>query len=205
MTASTPPAPPRRWPVIDFVDETARRLACSPYTAFIASDSTRSFTSVEVVRVDVADLGAIHLRVPQGLHEGPLRTLAALGGRGDVVRVGGGAVADQLGVNRRAAAPGVPELLEDEHPRPFSEHEAAAVPVEGSRGARGVVVHRLADRLHVREAGDRERFAAGLRASAEHDVGAIRLDVHERLADAVRARGARRRGRPVRRAGCGEG
>ena len=34
---STPPAAPRRWPIIDLIEETDRFLACSPKTVFIAS------------------------------------------------------------------------------------------------------------------------------------------------------------------------
>ncbi len=47
--------------------------------------------------------------------------VAVLGRRGDVERVGAHAVADELGVDRRAAPPGVLELLED--------HDAAPSPM----------------------------------------------------------------------------
>ena len=50
MAASTAPAPPRRCPIIDFVEETQSFLeaAWSPNTCSIARDSWMSPTPVEV-------------------------------------------------------------------------------------------------------------------------------------------------------------
>src|SRR5258706_93954 len=45
--ASTPPAAPSMWPVIDFVELTITRLACSPNTALTASVSAMSPCGVE--------------------------------------------------------------------------------------------------------------------------------------------------------------
>ena len=47
-TASTAPAPPSRWPIIDFVAETMASEACGPSRALIASDSGTSPTGVDV-------------------------------------------------------------------------------------------------------------------------------------------------------------
>ena len=48
-TPSSPPAAPRRWPVIDFVDETTSPfLACSPNTRLMAWHSATSPCGVEV-------------------------------------------------------------------------------------------------------------------------------------------------------------
>src|SRR4051794_2437087 len=46
--ASTPPAAPSRWPVIDLVDDTINFLDASPKQAFIACVSARSPAGVEV-------------------------------------------------------------------------------------------------------------------------------------------------------------
>jgi hypothetical protein len=46
--ASMPPAAPRRWPVIDFVDDTASRWAWTPKTFLIARLSVLSLYGVEV-------------------------------------------------------------------------------------------------------------------------------------------------------------
>ena len=48
ITASTPPAPPIRCPIIDLVEETATRFAASPKVVLIAKVSILSFNSVEV-------------------------------------------------------------------------------------------------------------------------------------------------------------
>lgn len=47
-TDSMPPAPPRRWPVIDLVELTTSFFACSPKTSRIAFTSLASPTDVEV-------------------------------------------------------------------------------------------------------------------------------------------------------------
>ena len=47
-TASTPPAAPSRWPVIDFVELTASRRAWSPKTVLMARVSVVSLSSVDV-------------------------------------------------------------------------------------------------------------------------------------------------------------
>src|SRR4028119_1947751 len=52
---------------------------------------------------------------------------------GDADRVGGGAVADDLGEDRRAALLRVLERLQDDHARAFAEHEPAALVVERAR------------------------------------------------------------------------
>ena len=48
MPASSPPAAPSRWPVIDLVDEIASFAACSPNSRLIASVSSLSLNGVEV-------------------------------------------------------------------------------------------------------------------------------------------------------------
>jgi len=47
MPASSPPAPPSKWPVIDFVELTLSLwlVACSPNTVVMAADSSASFPS----------------------------------------------------------------------------------------------------------------------------------------------------------------
>ena len=48
MIASTAPAAPNVWPIIDFVDETASSYACGPKTSRIAFVSAASPSGVEV-------------------------------------------------------------------------------------------------------------------------------------------------------------
>ena len=48
IIASTAPAAPKVWPIIDFVDETASSCACAPKTSLIAFVSARSPSGVEV-------------------------------------------------------------------------------------------------------------------------------------------------------------
>lgn len=47
-TDSIPPEPPRRWPVIDFVELMGILCACSPKARLIAVVSSLSFNGVEV-------------------------------------------------------------------------------------------------------------------------------------------------------------
>ena len=48
MTASTPPAAPSRWPVIDLVELTTSFFACSPKASLIALVSLTSPSGVDV-------------------------------------------------------------------------------------------------------------------------------------------------------------
>ena len=62
--------------------------------------------------------------------------VAVLGRRGDVVRVARHPVADELGVDPRAALLRGLHLLEDDQAGALADDEAVAVPVPGARGVR---------------------------------------------------------------------
>ena len=116
-----------------------------------------------------------------------------------MVRVVRRAVAEDLGVDLRAALLRGLELLEHEHARALAHHEAGARRVERPRRARRVLV--LGDEpAHRAEAGEDQRVHARLGAAGEHRVRAAALDQLRRLADGVRAGGARRHRRVVRAA-----
>ena len=118
-------------------------LAWSPKTCLIAMVSLPSFSrGAGAVGVDVVDVGGRELRVGQRLAACDDRALAFGVLVGDAERVGGRAVADDLGEDRRAAALRVLERFEDDHARAFAEHEPAAVGVERAAGARRVLVER---------------------------------------------------------------
>ena len=82
--------------------------------------------------------------------------IAVLGRRGDVIRIGRVAVADQLAVDVRAARPRVVQSFQDDDPRAFGHDEAVAVLVERPAGP-GRLVVAAAERLHVLETGQRHR------------------------------------------------
>ena len=84
------------------------------------------------VRVDVADLFGRNPGVGDGLLHDAHRARRGLVGHGDVEGVGGHAVADQLGVNLRAARARELQLFEDHHPRALADDEAVAVALEGA-------------------------------------------------------------------------
>ena len=117
--------------------------------------------------------------------EGPRhRQAEGLPPQPDVESIGGVArrMPEDLAEDRHPAAPGVFELLEDEHRCPLAQHHPAPVAVEGSAPRRRIVGaegHLLAlqgmDRLHGVDA------RAG--RPGKHHVGGVALDRHRRLPD----------------------
>ena len=104
-------------------------------------------------------------------------------GLGDVRRVGRHAVAEQLGVDLRAARLRALELLEHEHAGGLAHHEpvallrrTAATRAVGSSLRRESA--RIASKPAIADARDRRLAAAG-----EHRVGAAEPDRVERVAD----------------------
>ena len=149
------------------------------------------------MRVDVADALGLDLgpleRRPHHLGDADRLGL----GRGHVVAVVGGAVAEHLGVDGRAARAGRLELLEHEHARAFAHHEAGAGRVERPRGARRVLV--LGGKAaHRGEAGQDQRVDAGLGAAGEDRVGVAAPDRLGALPHRMRAGRAGRDRRVVR-------
>ena len=142
------------------------------------------------VRVDVADPlrldpGALERRAHHPRHAGRLRL-----GLGHVVGVVRRAVAEHLGVDRRAARPRRLELLEQEDARGLRHDEAGARRVERPRGLRRVLV--LGDEAaHRAEAGEDQRMDARLGPAGENGVGVAAADQLGAFADRVRAGRAR--------------
>ena len=69
------------------------------------------------------------------------RHSARLGvGLGDVEGVVRGAVGDDLGVDRGAAGPSRLQLLEHQNPGSLADHKTVASRVEGTRGARRILL-----------------------------------------------------------------
>ena len=99
------------------------------------------------VRVHVAD----RIRWQPGILERPPHALdrpaAVLGRRGDVVGVGRHAVAQDFGVDPRAAAARRFQFLQHQHAGAFAKDEPVALPVERP-GDLGRGSDRGADRLH---------------------------------------------------------
>ena len=113
-----------------------------------------------------------------------------------MVRVVRGAVAEHLGVDRRAARARGLELLEHEDARPLPHDEARTRRVERPRGERRVLL--LGDEpAHRAEPGEDERRDRRLGAAGEDDVGLAAPDRRRRLADRGRAGRARGDGREV--------
>ena len=106
-------------------------------------------------------------------------------------------VADQLRQNRRAAALRMLQLFENQNARAFADDESVAQLVPRPAGVLRVVIA-LRKRAHGAESADRQRRNAGFRAAADHHIRIVVLDEPERIADRVRAGGARGRGGRVR-------
>ena len=100
-----------------------------------------------------------------------------------MVRVVRRAVAEHLGVDRRAARPRGLELLEHEDARALADDEAGARRVERPRGARRVLVLG-GEPAHRAEAGEDQRVDARLGAAGEYRVRVAAADQLGALADA---------------------
>ena len=136
---STPPLAPSRWP------ELALGAGDAQLSGVFAEDCLMAFVSAASPRWRA---GAVGVDVPiasAGIDGASFRArsmaLAApvpcSSGCGDVAAVGTRAVAEQLGVDPRTAAPGVLQFFDHQQAGPFAEHEAVAVPVERPAGAGG--------------------------------------------------------------------
>ena len=113
-----------------------------------------------------------------------------------MVRVVRGAVAEHLGVDRRAPGPRGLELLQHEDARTLPHDEARTRRVERPRRERRVLL--LGDEpAHRAEPGEDQRRDRRLGAAGEHDVGLTAPDRRRRLADRGRAGRARGDGREV--------
>ena len=143
------------------------------------------------VRVDVADLLVdFRDRHPHAAHR------AFSGGRHHVVAVGGGAVADDLAIDARAARLGVLELLEHDDARSAGDDESVALRIVGARRLVGLIVEAGRHRPHrVEEHG--ERPVELLAAACKDHVLLAELDDLVGVADAVVRRRAGRGDRIV--------
>lgn len=142
------------------------------------------------MRVDMRDLGRLELG---GVDQVLQRLRDAVAGRlrlGDVVRVGGDALPDGLGVDPRAAPGGVVGRLQDDGARALAHHKTVAGGVERTRGALRVLVV-LRHRHHVAEGHDGQRVDGRLGAARDDHIGAAGADHLDGVADGLRARRAR--------------
>ena len=153
------------------------------------------------MRVDVVDVLRAHAGV---VHGHAHRASGMLPGRirlGDVLGVGGDAVAAELRVDLRVPLLRVLELLENDDAAGLAHDEAVALGVERTARGLGVGVAPR-ERAHGSEATDADLRDPGLGAAGEHDVGTAEPDVVESLADrhvggrAGRALGPERAARP---------
>ena len=153
----------------------------------------RGAVGVDVVDVLDRDPGPFHRR----LH-GAIGAVAVLGRGGDVPGVARHAVADDLGVDLRAARPGVFVFLEDDDPGALAHDEAGMAPVIGARGLLRRVVIGGAQGLAGEEAGDTERHDGALGPARHHHIGIVQHDHPRRVANSVHAGGAGRHDGVVR-------
>ena len=149
------------------------------------------------VRVDVADLLRRDVGLPEGHVHDAHRPAAVLGRRRNVIRVAGHAVADDLGVDSRAARDGRFALFENDHAGPLADDEPIALLVERAARFVGLIVARR-HRAHRGKPADAHRRNRRLRAAGNHRVGVAAPDDLERLPDRMRRRRARGAGRQVR-------
>ena len=132
------------------------------------------------VGVDVIDVVTIDAGLAQGLGDGPGGAAASGIGLGHRVGVEAAAQAQHLGVNRRAALPGMFQFLQHQHAGPFAEHEAVALAVEGPRHFRGRPFG-PAQRPQGRVGQDQQRIDAAIGAAGQDHVGVAAGDQPKRL------------------------
>jgi hypothetical protein len=143
------------------------------------------------VGVDVADLGRVDAAVGEGHRHRACRVHAGGVGLGDVSGVGRKPVAEQFGVDLRAARARVLEILEDEDRARLAHDEPVALRVERPAAALGVVVP-ARERPHRAEPRDADARDRGFRPAGEHHVRAAQPDRIEALPDRHVRGGARR-------------
>ena len=102
------------------------------------------------------------------------------------------AVAEDFGVDPRAASDCPVVLLENHHRRAFAHHESVAVAVERTRRSCRIVVARR-HRLDDRERAKAQRSERSFGAACNHHVGVSVTNLTERVADRDRARRAAHR------------
>ena len=134
--ASNAPAAPIMWPVIDFVPE----IASDSRAVAIAEDRPDRLRLALVaerrrrpVRVDQVDLVGRHAAPLEGHLHRPGRAVPPVDRLDHVPAVGRRAVADDLGVDPRAARLGQFEVLEEQRARALAEDEPVARRVERAR------------------------------------------------------------------------
>ena len=124
------------WPVIDFVALIAMSGVWSPKTVQIASASRLSPSGVDVPCGLIRSTSSAGTpRRSRAIFIARAEPGAALDRLDHVPAVGGRAVADDLGVDLRAARLGQLEVLEEQRRRALAEHEPVAGQVERARDA----------------------------------------------------------------------
>ena len=141
--------------------------------------------------VDVADLLRLDASIAEGRAHDAVSAIAIFGGLGDVIGVGGHAVAHDFSNDGGVAALGVLERFEDEDAGAFTDDEAVALGVKGAAGALGLVIAR-GEGFHGRETADAHGGDGGFAAAADHDLGVAALDEAEGITHGMR--GSRTRG-----------
>ena len=188
-SASTAPAAPSRWPVIDLVAETGSEPACAAeHRADRARLGRVAGRRARRVRVQVVDVARRRARRPRARAAcSAARPPRPRSGCAMCARVGGGAVAEQAarGSARRARARAPrPRARARPRPRP-SRSRRGRGRTGGSRAAGSslrVESARIVAKPATTTARDRRLGAAG-----QHRVRVAALDRARRLADRVRA------------------
>ena len=104
-----------------------------------------------------------------------------------MIGVAGQAVADEFGVDSRAARLRVLEFLEHDAARALAHDEAVAVAIVGARGLLRPVVEAGRQRPAGAEAGERQAVDRRFGAARHHHIGVAERDQPPGVADRVRA------------------
>ena len=144
------------------------------------------------VGVDVVDvLGREASALESRLHAAET-AVAVFGRRRDVIGIARHAIADDLGIDARAAPLGVLEILQHDDPGAFAHDEPVAILVVGARALRRRIVEARRERARRAKAGDGDPADRAFRATGDHHVGIAQRDQPAGIADRMRAGRARR-------------
>ncbi|OPZ05180.1 MAG: hypothetical protein BWZ09_01267 [Alphaproteobacteria bacterium ADurb.BinA305] len=162
-----------------------RRIAKQPLrrTEFdLVAERRRS-----AVRIDVVDIGRGHAGALHGRAHAAVCAVTVFSRSGNVIGVAAETIADDLGVNLRAALLGVLVLFEHHNARALAHYEAIAILVIGARRNGRIVVVLGGHRAQCAEPAHGKAIDGGFSAARNHHVGITVADHARAHADRVQA------------------
>ena len=139
------------------------------------------------VCVDIIDVGGLHASALQR-HFHCAKCAAAFRMRGCyVIGIAREAVADNLGIDFRAACLGMLIFFKHNNTSTFAHDKAVAILVVRTRSLFRFIIIFCAQRTGLRKSGNTDRTNGRFRAARQHNIGIVERDHPRRIANRVRA------------------